>query len=263
MTVFPTDQWLKNAHFHPLLLCEKITKDDDSFSAKELYHYLTLHGMYRHSAHINHDWITHVQKKKIWKRIEEEEKKLQKQWDGPEVSIYIFPADPTNRELKRLYNGKAGLAFQSKIFLFIATDNSEEEIIALFTHEYHHACRLYHDKKQVEDYELLDTMILEGLAEYVVRKKFGPAYTSPWASYYSEDEIKKIYRKLIYPNRHISITDPKHERILYGFPPFPKMAGYAVGYYLVQQYQKKHQKQEVELLKTPATEMIKSSLEHH
>ena len=251
MTVHPTDQWLIETNFHPVLLCKKITKE-----AKELHHHLTLHGMYRHPTQVSRDWITHLREREIWKWISQAEKKLQKQWDGPNISIYIFPADSTNRELKQQHHGKAGIAFKKKIFLFVSETNSMKEILALFTHEYHHVCRLWHDKKQVEEYVLSDTIILEGLAEYVVRKKFGPSYASSWSSYYSIEETKEIYRKYIYPHKNVAITEPKHQHILYGFPPYPKMAGYAVGYHLVQQYQKQHQKNPIELLKTPTKLML-------
>ncbi|WP_369010262.1 DUF2268 domain-containing putative Zn-dependent protease [Oceanobacillus alkalisoli] len=54
------------------------------------------------------------------------------------MPIFIFPSDRSNTEI----NGKSGLSFHDKLFLFISGETSLTEIKALLTHEYYHVCRL-------------------------------------------------------------------------------------------------------------------------
>src|SRR5699024_2978860 len=107
-----------------------------------------------------------------------------KKWNGPNIPIFILPSDQHNRKLQRELSGKSGLTFQDKLFLFISEDTSESELKSLFTHEYNHVCRLSQYPKE-EDYTLLDTIILEGLAENAVRERFGDQATANWTRHYS------------------------------------------------------------------------------
>ena len=61
----------------------------------------------------------------------------------------------------------------------------------MFTHEYNHVCRLSKFQKSEEDYVLLDSIILEGLAENAVRERLGEEFLATWTSYYSNEELKK------------------------------------------------------------------------
>ena len=91
-------------------------------------------------------------------------------------------------------------------------------------------------QKNEENYVLLDTIILEGLAENAVRERLGEEFLATWTSYYSNEELKKMWNNLVFPNRNILKSDLKHQNILYGGRSYPKMLGYCVGYYLVKNY---------------------------
>ena len=58
------------------------------------------------------------------------------------------------------------------IFLFVCGRNSLEELKALLAHEYHHICRLHQIETKETEYTLLDTMIMEGLAEQAVTERY-------------------------------------------------------------------------------------------
>ena len=58
------------------------------------------------------------------------------------------------------------------IFLFVCGRNSVEELKVLLAHEYHHICRLHQIETKETEYTLLDTMIMEGLAEQAVTERY-------------------------------------------------------------------------------------------
>ena len=247
MGVIRTDRWLRDSYHQPIEICEKLKIHFEGALAFEIYDYLTLHGMYQPLSNGN-GVVKKLQKNKVWEIVQEEQLRLQKIWDGPNIPIFIFPSDKNNRELIKDFNGKSGLAFKDKLFLFISEDNVEKEIRALFTHEYNHVCRLSKFDKNEEDYVLLDTIILEGLAENAVREELGEEFSALWTSYYSSEELEKMWHNLVFPNRNILKSELKHQSILYGLRLFPKMLGYCVGYYLVKNYMEATNKTNKDLL---------------
>lgn len=235
MSVIRTDEWLLECYHQPIAICERLLDHFEGASASEIYDNLVMSGMYQPSR--NGDMI--IQKLKnngVWENVQNEKQKLQKEWQGPDVPIFIFPSDSSNSQFKQEFNGKSGLAFKDKLFLFVAEDNSEAEIRALFTHEYNHVCRLSKFHKHENHYVLLDTIILEGLAENAVRERFGEKHMARWVSYYSNEELEKMWKTLVQPNRNISNANRKHDELLYGLLHSPKMLGYCTGYYLVKKY---------------------------
>ncbi|KPH79158.1 DUF2268 domain-containing protein [Oceanobacillus caeni] len=248
MSVIKTDKWLLDLYDKPIELCEKLLKHFDGAYADEIYNHLTSHGMYKYPIKNGEDLIRKLQDNKIWEIVHLEKQQLQTLWQGPDIPVFIFPSDPNDRKMKQNQNGKSGLAFKDKLFLFISKDNTEKEIRALFTHEYNHVCRLSRYSKKEEDYVLLDTIILEGLAENAVFERFGDKLLANWTTYYSEDQLEKLWKELILPNKNTLKVKRKHQEILYGLRRYPKMIGYCVGYYLVKKYKKTNELTSKELL---------------
>ncbi|MCC3355601.1 DUF2268 domain-containing protein [Bacillus sp. REN16] len=196
----------------------------------------------------------------VWEKVEKEYTDLLKQWSGPQVPIFIFPADATNSKIKREFNGKSGLAFNDKLFLFFSPHNTHAEIKAVLTHEYNHVCRLKKYNKKEAAFTLLDTVILEGLAENAVREHCGSASLAGWTKYYSNEELKKIVEQFIIPNRNIKRAERKYTDLLYGKGFYPKMAGYCAGYYLVQNYLESNKQQTKAILGVDSVEFVKEYL---
>lgn len=260
MRVIRTDKWLLDNYDKPLDLCEKLKSlFDKGVSTTDIYQHLTMHGMYHAPLKNGDELIKTLQKQRIWHIVQKEAKELQKEWDGPDIPIFIFPADPTNRKLRQEQNGKSGLTFPDKLFLFISEDNPEKEIRALLTHEYHHVCRLSKYGKKEADYTLLDTVILEGLAENAVRERLGDQYTGKWTSYYSDAVLEKICTNLLLPNRDTPKSGHKHSQLLYGLGFYPKMAGYCAGYHLVKKYMNKADVTSQELLPVKSEKIIEKT----
>ncbi|MEH7235475.1 DUF2268 domain-containing protein [Bacillus sp. JJ1562] len=198
--------------------------------------------------------------KNVWVKVEKEYGALQKQWDGPQVPIFIFPADDTNSKIKREFNGKSGVAFKDKLFLFFSPHNTHSEIKAVLTHEYNHVCRLRKHKKNEAEYTFLDNVILEGLAENAVREQCGSENLAGWTKYYSNQELQKIVEQLIIPNRNLKRYERKHSDLLYGKRFYPKMAGYCAGYYLVRNYLESNKLQTKAILGMDSKEFVKEYL---
>lgn len=250
MTVIRTDLWLVDLYRQPLEICERLKAYFEDAQAYEIYDYLSLHGMYRPLAQGSEE-VRKLQEKRVWAIVEDEKEQLEKMWEGPKVPVFIFPSDTSNQRFKIEFQGKAGLSFPDKLFLFISADNSEKEIRSLFTHEYNHICRLDKFPKREADYLLLDTIVLEGLAENAVRERFGEEYTASWTTYYSTEQLETFWNNLVHPNRNLSRTNPKHQAILYGRDSYPKMTGYCVGYYIVKKYLEAKHLTSTALLQTP------------
>ena len=82
----------------------------------------------------------------------------------------------------RKMDHKAGVSFKNKMFLFLTPLQDEKELEALIVHEYHHVCRLNKLVKPLDEYTLIDSIVMEGFAEYVVTKYCGKEYNAKWIS---------------------------------------------------------------------------------
>lgn len=256
MTVLQTELWLEKYYHYPDKIFEKLTKYFRHSNPKEIAKLLINHGMYHKPLSNSEHLLKVLQEKKVWKMIHQEEQLLRRKWNGKDIPIFIFPSDQYNRRITQHYNGRSGLSFRDKIFLFLSEDSTIQEIKSLFTHEYNHHCRLIHDPTQEKDYTLLDVMILEGLAEHAVEERFGPSALAPWTSYYTDDELDSIWKKVISPLKDLPKSTKKASDILYGNNFYPNMAGYCVGYYLIKKYAKKTNKTSKELLHVPTKTIL-------
>lgn len=252
MSVVNTEKWLLDSWNNPIKICENLKKHFKGVSASEIYRHMVRHGMYHRPLKNGNDLIKTLMKNNFWNVVRNEEQILKKLWNGPDIPIYIFPSEPNNRELRQNFNGKSGLAFADKLFLFVSENNSENEIKALFTHEYNHVCRLTKFKKKEKDYVLLDTIILEGLAENAVLEQLGDANMAKWTLYYSDEQLERMWHRIVRPSSHLPKYSRRHRDILYGLRFFPKMVGYCVGYYLVRKCVEENKLTSEKLLDMPS-----------
>ncbi|AND38965.1 DUF2268 domain-containing protein [Cytobacillus oceanisediminis] len=193
-------------------------------------------GMYKPDRFSRNDF-KELKEKETWNLAEKIYLKYRKKWGGPKIDVYIFPSaggGPFSR-----HSGKSGVSFANMIFLFLPSDIGEDEIEALFVHEYHHACRINSQKKTLEEFTLLDSIILEGLAEHAVEIHCGKKFRGSWCSRYSKDEIRNFWDKLIKIHLKLKKNERLHQKILYGERPYPPLLGYAAGYEIVRGFREK------------------------
>jgi uncharacterized protein YjaZ len=183
--------------------------------------------------------------------------KYKRKWKGPDIPIFIFPLDQSNSKLMREGKGKSGLSFIDKMFIFLTPINDEKELEALFVHEYHHVCRMQAQKKNPAEYTLLDSIILEGLAEHAVAENCGEKYTGEWSRRYSTKVLAEFWEKELQEKLSIQRDDRQHDEILFGLRGLPTLLGYAIGYEIVKQYKQHGYFTEKASFKIPSKEFIK------
>ena len=231
MSLINTIDWLKKTP-QQLEISEKLIPYFNEMDKREIASYLNSFGMYKHTSNTN-DWIEQMTKKQIINYIKTLEKRYHHEWKGPDVAIFVFPLDQTNRKIEREYRGRSGLAFRDKVFLFLSKDVNKNDIESLFLHEYHHVCRLAVVKKAEDTFTIMDTMIMEGLAENAVREVVGDEAVSDWTKLYGAAQCERFYKRIILPHKEITRDHSKFPQLMYGTGFYPKMLGYSVGYHLV------------------------------
>ncbi len=234
MSVINTEEWLKEHGNQPIKMCEKLSTYFNGNSARDIYEYLCLFGMYKSSVFTRNNKIDLFVEQNYWDIVKKEYEVLREKWKGPNIPIIIFPVNEAKVEIMKENKGKSGIAFTDKLILFLATDIEKSEIKALLTHEYNHVCRLMNMSKKEEDVTLLDTIILEGLAEHAVKEHCGSDLVAYWTKLYSNKELQKWWKKLVYPNRNKSKNEKEYQEILYGLKAYPKMLGYSLGYHIIE-----------------------------
>jgi len=258
MDVIRTDNWIEECHGDPSKVCAKLRNYFPTATTSDIHHHLTTFGMYI-SAKQGRELTKKLYEKNVWEMISNEFRQLRSKWKGPSVPVFIFPSDSNNSVLSRQFKGKSGLAYADKLFLFISPHNTKTEIKALITHEYNHVCRLNKFPKREDEYTLLDTIILEGLAEVAVAERFGKDSTSSWTSLYSDKQLARLWKDFVNPNKLHVKGSPVHEKVLYGLGNCPHMTGYAVGYYVVRNFLKGTDLHSDDLLAIPSSEIARLS----
>jgi uncharacterized protein YjaZ len=233
--VVNTKSWLSEHGENPIKLCEKLIKYFNGSSQKEIYDYLCLYGMYKPSIFNKRREIEQIITSNYWKEVNKLYTSLRLKFKGPDIPIFIFPINQRNSRMMAENKGKSGLAFYDKLFLFLSPNIEELELKALLTHEYHHVCRLDQLNQKDEELTLLDTVLLEGMAEHAVKEECGIEYNAFWTKLYEAEQLEKWYKEIIFPNQNITKKDQIFQELLYGFKGYPRMLGYSVGYFLIDQ----------------------------
>lgn len=231
---------MENDFDNPKKICEQLIPHFPSeVNSRKIYDYLMNFGMYKPNRQSRKTY-EEMKSKKLWEKIEKICLKYKRKWKGPDIPIFIFPMDETNEKLMREGKGKSGVSFIDKLFLFLTPVDDIKEIEALYVHEYHHACRMNGLKKNPSEYTLLDSIILEGLAEHAVAINCGEKYTGEWSRRYSTKELRKYWKEDFLEKLSINRNNHLHDQILFGLGNRPRLLGYAMGYEIVKQY-KEHE----------------------
>ncbi|WP_053436802.1 DUF2268 domain-containing protein [Sporosarcina globispora] len=193
-------------------------------------------GMYKPDR-FSRNTFNELKEKEAWDIVEKIYLKYREKWAGPSIDVYIFPSAAGG--LFSRPPGKSGVSFEKMLFLFLPFHIDKDEIEALFVHEYHHTCRINSQKKNLEEFTLLDSIILEGLAEHAVEIHCGKKYRGTWCSRYSKEEIRNFWNKLIKEHLKLKKNERLHQRLLFGEKPYPPLLGYAAGYEIVRDFREK------------------------
>lgn len=265
MPIQPTKDWLlqyiqKNKDISPFTcqektICAKLSPYFDSIDPELLQHHLLHYGLFvptRSDSKQLLNWLDCTYDKLVGTYYQ----KLKKRWNGPSVDIFLFPSDTGSRELTETFGGCAGISYPTKIILFLSDTISKKQLLALLAHEYSHSVRLQHFAKPELDYILLDALILEGIAEYLVRKLVGVEYSNQTMDLLEEREARHLYQKWVQPHLNIKRDHPTHDILMYGNGRIRKNLGYHIGFFLVHHYMQKQKLTEKELLYVNPNDLI-------
>lgn len=236
MGIIRTDRWLEEMFDRPTKICEKLVPAFKGLSAPKIYNQLTDFGMYR-ASRMTKEIFNWMKENKIWEEVDGIFQEYKRIWGGPDIPIYLFPISQ-NRSFfsRREEKVKGGVSYPDKMFLFLSDRLNSKELEALFVHEYHHICRLNRQSKRFDEYTLLDSIIIEGLAEYSVLVHCGRNYLADWCTMYSGDELDDYWERYIEGNLDIKKSESRHDDLLYGTGRIPKLLGYAAGFKIVEDY---------------------------
>jgi len=255
MGIIRTDRWLQEEFNRPGKICEKLVPYFKGQNANEIYNQLINFGMYRPSRASRNN-LNRMLDQNAWDKVERLFSKYKNKWNGPDVPIFIFPLAQSGFFFIREDKSKAGVSFPDKMFLFLSHLDDPKEIEALLVHEYHHVCRLRMLGKKMEEYTLLDSIIIEGLAEYTVLKHCGREYLANWCRMYTEKELTNFWDRYLKNQLHKKKNEREHDLLLYGGGRVPKLLGYAAGYNIIGKFYKKHNYSTKLSFALPATKYI-------
>jgi uncharacterized protein YjaZ len=255
MGIVKTYEWLEKDYRDPVKVCEKLVPYYKNKTGTEIYKQLLEYGMYQPSRQ-TWDIIETMNNEKTWAQIKGYYEKYQKKWSGPDIPIFLFPLNQSRGLFKRSEKGKSGVSFPDKMFLFLSDLDDPKELESLFVHEYHHVCRLNKLKGNMDEYTLLDSMIIEGLAEYEVLKSCGEKYLAKWCKMYSEKEMEGLWERYLSDSLNSKKKERIHDYLLYGHGRIPRLLGYAAGFLLVQKYFTKSQYSTKRSFSIPASKFI-------
>jgi uncharacterized protein YjaZ len=239
MGIIQTDQWLQQEFNQPTRVCERLTPYFKGQKGREIYHQLIRYGMFQPSR-ASRNTFEKMVSNHTWAKIEEIYNLYTEKWSGTKIPVFLFPINQNSGFFRKDDQRKSGVSFTDKMFLFLSADMDLKEIEALFVHEYHHVCRLNMLKGNLDDYTLLDSIIIEGLAEQAVLKNCGKKYLAEWCNLYTEKQIVQFWERFFKNHLYVKKTEKLHDDLLYGHGRFPRLAGYATGFSIVHEYYQTH-----------------------
>ncbi|MDQ0255410.1 uncharacterized protein YjaZ [Evansella vedderi] len=268
MAIIPTKVWVeelfdqlenqrgKLPSFQPLM------KHFPNWSTEEWLHFLYNQGMMPIVDETEGNW-QNWQKNDPIKGMKELYSKLVETFQGPDVDIFLFPFNHIDKSRLKIMNGRNGISFPTFILLFFHEKLTVFEKQALLLHEYHHVCRLHHQKKDVETVTLLESIIMEGLAEWEVKRLLGEQYVSPWMKKHTKESLLSWWGKKIRVRKDVKGRKQHIPFIYGGTHGYPLWLGYGLGFLMVESYLEKYKDNPpppIKLLKTPPNEILKGSI---
>ncbi|MFC0524896.1 DUF2268 domain-containing protein [Pontibacillus salicampi] len=256
MTVVDTKSWLRNycktyqkkaSLDNYRIQCETLCFPIESYirdmSAEELHFALLQYGLFHPTEDTQDicDSVHALDQFGIWNALNMEYRHLQKEWRGPSVPVFIFPITLSNQPSCQKPTEKNGVSLEEGIFLFVSPFILKQEVFAVLAHEYNHSCRLFHTQNHRHDMSLLDVILLEGMAEYAVGKRYGSKWNAGWIHMYSDNELQALWTDHYIDHLGIKREEEQLEYMFGGGTRnIPEHAGYAIGFSIITSFLNQH-----------------------
>lgn len=241
------------------ILCDPDRHPFTDKSSENIHDFMMVYGLFhadqwRKVEKLLEEW----EKEGLYKKVDKEFRHLLKEWGGPDVPIYVYPI---HQAFMGERENKGGVAFKEACYLFYDAPERKDDWRSILAHEYHHVCRLNKQKVDVEVVPLMESVVIEGMAEYAVYNRYGENYTANWVNKHKEKELKTIWKKHFVPNLKLEGQE-NHTDFLYGNRKkrLPQWIGYELGYRIVKSYHEAHPEESIKTMtEKKAKEIIRGS----
>jgi uncharacterized protein YjaZ len=172
-------------------------------------------------------------------RIEAALRKSAKLLPGPNTTICVLAADPDASYIRTDLHGISGYTFGAgKILLQIApTADWEEWLPYTVAHEYHHSAWTWQHYADQPNWTLLHSILFEGKADAFAHSVF-PRQTATWVSTLTPAQEAAVWPQM---KPELASADFRlNNKFLFGREGVPKLAGYTIGFHIVESYLKTH-----------------------
>jgi uncharacterized protein YjaZ len=171
-------------------------------------------------------------------KIESALRKSARLLPGPNTLLCVLAADPDAAYIRTDLHGTAGYTFGAgKILLQVApTADWLDWLPYSVAHEYHHSAWTW---KHYSDpnWPLIHSIIFEGKADAFAHAVF-PKQTATWANTLTPAQEVEVWQKM---KPELASTDYRlNSKFLFGREDVPKLAGYTIGFHIVESYIKTH-----------------------
>ena len=165
--------------------------------------------------------------------------KSAKLFPGPSTTVCVLAADPDTGYVRTDLHGVAGYTFGAgKILLQVApVADWKQWLPYTVAHEYQHSAWTWRRHGAKVDWTLLHSIIFEGKADAFAHSVF-PKQTAPWVSTLTPDQEAAVWQRI---KPELATTDFRvNQKFLFGREDVPKLAGYTIGFHIVESYLKTH-----------------------
>lgn len=185
--------------------------------------------------------IAALRRAHLFSRIESALRKSAKLLPGPNTTVCVLAADPDTTYIRADLHGVGAYTFGTgRILLQIApVADWKEWLPYTVAHEYHHSVWTWGHYSSQSTWTLLHSMIFEGKADAFAHSVF-PGQTAPWVSTLTPEQEAAVWPTI---KPELATTDFRvNQKFLFGRENVPKLAGYTIGFHIVERYLNIHPK---------------------
>lgn len=180
-------------------------------------------------------------------------------YDDDTITVALFPSDAENRTVNEKQNGVVGTSLFGNLYIQInpLVEGFENWIQYVFAHEYHHTVWgnywfMLHGGTLKNKF--IDSLVIDGEADSFALEQY-PDLKPSWIFNCEQDAASlwdNIYSKLALEQ------NVDYEKYMFGSREsnIPWCAGYAVGYWLIQNYLHRTQKRIIDILEVKPEDML-------
>jgi uncharacterized protein YjaZ len=205
---------------------------------------------FSHEPLANEKYPRKISLREFGKLIEKSIGKIKEFIIGKEIHVYIFPT--LSKFIIDKMNGVTGrLIWENVIYIDVfPKKNWKKYFQSTFVHELAHILQ----KKYSYNMTIGEGVIYDGMAEHFQEKFLGKV-KNPWTHVLTEKEAKQRLSEIkpILKRKDLRL----YREVFYGTGRYPLWMGYSLGYYIIQEYLKKHKIAWDEFLRISPQQVLK------